>query len=248
MVKKKALDVADTPSVPMIRPGDIPLAEGVDLGGGAMFVKLETFEALNTFWINNMERMEFAVEGGGGGNFLRQYEWVFGPTKQSVVKAVMRWDALEIRCEWFDSYAEDPQFHNVCLEDMRCARTDGIAKGNWDAIEELSFKDWEAGKYKGNWILVNLPLGETHYGLFCDPDRRKDIGDIHEKDVDPRFVELSYQKRIFDESESDLSVLGDGLWFRTRRDMTTLVQELRDNPEELEAYFAVDEDHQKSAH
>jgi hypothetical protein len=240
MGKKKVVDVASTPNVPMIRPVDIPLAEGVDLGDGAVFVRLETFEALDTFWMNNRQEVEFAAEGGGDANFLRQYEWVFGPTKQSVVKAVMRWDALGIRCEWFDSYAADPQFHDACLEDQRGARASGIRAGDWDAMDEESFKEWEAGKYKGHWILVNLPLGQTHEELFCEPTRIGEPGEVYEKDMDVRFVEALYQRRIFDESECDISLLEDGLRFRSSRAMFDLVKELRDASEECEAYFAAE--------
>ncbi len=39
---------------------------------------------------------------------LDGYEWVFGPTKASVVNAVFRWDQIGIECTWYDWASDAP--------------------------------------------------------------------------------------------------------------------------------------------
>lgn len=95
------------------KPIDIPLAEGVFLDGNAVFVRLPTYQTLKNFWEKHCAALPYSAEGVSGilgeKEYLHEYEWVFGPTKAAVVKAVMRWDQLGVDCEWYDWAGRDPQ-------------------------------------------------------------------------------------------------------------------------------------------
>ncbi|EIX0136145.1 hypothetical protein Q2R95_004366 [Escherichia coli] len=145
-----------------VKPRDIALPENTPLEGGAVFVKLQTLDALDTFW--NQHRNQFAYAANGctvfdGGNFLDGDEWVFGPSKVSVVKAAMRWDQMGIGCEWYDWPRRDPAGYETYHMDRKLDRAAKIKEGTWTAEDEARFLERTPENYQGWWILTKLPLG-----------------------------------------------------------------------------------------
>ncbi|MBV6747219.1 hypothetical protein [Xanthomonas vasicola] len=78
-------------------PVDIPLPENTPLEGGAMFVRLLTLDALESFWRAHRSKYQYAAKGIGwtdGQTYLDEYEWVFASTKSALVKAFTRWGSV----------------------------------------------------------------------------------------------------------------------------------------------------------
>ncbi len=95
-------------------PIDIPLPERAPLENGAMFVVLRTLDELEAFWLEHRARFPYAASACPScfdydeQLCLDDYEWVFGPTKASVVNAVFRWDQIGIECTWYDWASDAP--------------------------------------------------------------------------------------------------------------------------------------------
>lgn len=79
------------------RPFDITYPEHTPLQNGALFVVLPTLHEQEEFWRSHGAQLPYAVEEGWTcDTYLGDDGWLFAPTKASLVKAVLRWDALGI--------------------------------------------------------------------------------------------------------------------------------------------------------
>jgi hypothetical protein len=149
-----------------ILPAQIVLPDRIPLESGAVFVKLSTLDELEAFWFANRTRFAYAAQGLSYGDrqvFLNTCEWVFGPSKASVVSIVCRWDVMGIRCKWYDWAADDPQGHVNWFAERDRYRESSIARGGWSEGDEeeyqLDVKARTPETYRGWWTLENLPNG-----------------------------------------------------------------------------------------
>ena len=93
---------APRPPKPLV-PATIPLPEHERLPNGCMFVRLDSLDALRTFWQAHRTEMPYAVEGwhtDESTQLLGKGEWVFGPDKASVVATVCRWGQSRMHVAW----------------------------------------------------------------------------------------------------------------------------------------------------
>tara|TARA_A100001391_G_scaffold158059_1_gene116346 strand:- start:285 stop:833 length:549 start_codon:yes stop_codon:yes gene_type:complete len=132
-----------------LRPIDIPLPEGKLFDGGVMFVRLQTLDALEQFWKAHRDRFGYACEGCGGQdrpNFLHEYDWVFGPSKLAVVRAVLRWGQSNLGCEFDEGgwwrycnlpVNQDPGGWPIIDWDRNAPIAQVV-----EALHELTFDDW----------------------------------------------------------------------------------------------------------
>lgn len=79
-------------------PINICYPERTPLTGGAVFVRLNTLEELDTFWRENRAHLPFAAEEStlDGNTFIEDRAWVFAPSKIALVRAALRWDAFDL--------------------------------------------------------------------------------------------------------------------------------------------------------
>lgn len=184
-----------------ISPSDIPLPERTILENGTVFVRLPTLDQLERFWAEHRSKFSYAAQGlrwGTGSNlFLNVNEWVFGPTKASVVSTVCRWEQVGIRCEWYDWATDDPGFHARWFAERTEDRNTSVALGQWLVEEEESYQsDLKARTpetYRGWWNLENLPGGMSDGDWF---------GVRSEEVIDPA-LSVSEVTRIMQEKTYD---------------------------------------------
>lgn len=185
-------------------PIDIPLQQGVILESGAVFVVLRTLAELEAFWLKNRHALPYAAKGIAYGEcqlFLNEYEWVFAPTKASLIKTVCRWDVVGIKCEWYDWATEEPSMHASWFVERDQFRIAQINSLLWDAESEENYqqdcKKRSPDTYRGWWILSNLPNGIEQYDWFSD------FGDNKEELIDPNLplaeVVQTLQEQTFDD-------------------------------------------------
>jgi hypothetical protein len=164
MPRKKSPVTPVQPEGPL-DPIAIELPEGVPLEGGATFVRLRTQDELESFWSANRERYPFAVEGFGSGLLdgnpcLDNKDWIFGPTKAAVVKAMLRWAARGMRCEWYDWATKEPDAHKGLHAYHAAVRREYTAKGEWTEKDEREFNARTPEKYTGWWSISPMPRGD----------------------------------------------------------------------------------------
>ena len=131
-----------------------------------MFVTLRTLDELEAFWRDYRDQFPYAAQGiefESPPQFLRGYEWVFGPTKSAVVETVFRWAKVGIQCEWYDWATNAPDDHESWFLDRDAYRHERVASGQWSEAEESEYRE-ECKKlsretYRGWWRLANLPGG-----------------------------------------------------------------------------------------
>ncbi|MBL0122924.1 MAG: hypothetical protein IPP88_09385 [Betaproteobacteria bacterium] len=138
------------------RPIDIPLERGVLLPGGAIFVHLPTLDKWDAFWREHRKSFNFACqgyEGKGDPIFLNPYDWVFAPSKDALVKTVLRWDEIGFTCKWFDWARENPADWKFALADTASYIAERKNKNLWTAVDETSHQQ-SAVACGGNWELI----------------------------------------------------------------------------------------------
>jgi len=72
-----------------VNPVAIALPQEQAIPNGTVVVSLATMADLETFWKKHGDQLPYACEGSNTGEdpiFLREYDWVFGPTRASVIK------------------------------------------------------------------------------------------------------------------------------------------------------------------
>ncbi len=159
-------------------PLDIELPFEKMLPGGAFRVMLPTLAQLEAFWNANRESFAFAAEGllaDRGQEFMHEYEWIFAPSTQALVKAVYRWDEWGIRPIWYDWATAEPLEHEAFFGELDEVRATRTAEGSWTADEEAGFRSRTPETYRGWWKLHNLPalddMGwfDEHHVEITDP-------------------------------------------------------------------------------
>lgn len=183
-------------------PVFIELPERALLAGGAFFIRLRTLDELDEFWSENRDKFAFACVGRlyDQPSFLHEYEWVFGSTKASVVRTVLRWGQSGIECEFYDWANHDPQMHEMFFLDRDANRDSMIQKGIWSEKDETSFRvdsvRRSAETYRGWWRLCNLPSGYSSSEWL-------DGGQAHEELIDPHMpyevVTTTLHEQTFDD-------------------------------------------------
>ena len=184
-----------------MKPIDIKLPERVLLEGDVMFVVLPTLDELEAFWTEHRDRFAYAVEGialSTGQDYLNECEWVFAPSKAAVVKTVMRWDQLGIKCVW-DDYTKARAGSTTRWWHMAAGRQTTIQNGKRTDEQERDHVE----RCPGAWKLINLPCGiEWHDWLSGLHD------DIHDPNLPEAVVAQRYQEQTFNDwKESDVGDL-----------------------------------------
>ena len=156
-------------------PVHIHLPDRTLLEGGAFFVCLRTLDELDKFWCEHRQKFAFACKGKTSNkpSFLHEYEWVFGSTKEAVVRTVLRWGQSGIDCEFYDWATHDPQMHESFFLDRDAERDFMIEKGVWSEKDEADFRAdcvrRSIETYRGWWRFCNLPNGYS-YNEWLDDD------------------------------------------------------------------------------
>ncbi|CAM3679574.1 MULTISPECIES: hypothetical protein [Halomonas] len=147
-------------------PVNIELAELELSVNGTMFVKLKTLSELEDFWEKNKELFKYAVEGvdlNCDQTFLNGYEWVFGKTKESVVRTFMRWDETSVKCDFYDQSKENYKEHKSFFLERDNYREDMMKRDTWTIEDEEEYQvdclKKTPDSYRGWWRLTNLPNG-----------------------------------------------------------------------------------------
>ncbi|MGO2579587.1 MAG: hypothetical protein ACTH7Y_02980 [Halomonas sp.] len=124
-------------------PVNIELAELELSVNGTMFVKLKTLSELEDFWEKNKELFKYAVEGvdlNCDQTFLNGYEWVFGKTKESVVRTFMRWDETSVKCDFYDQSKENYKEHKSFFLERDNYREDMMKRDTWTIEDEEEYQ------------------------------------------------------------------------------------------------------------
>jgi len=144
-------------------PAYIELTDRMSLESGALFVRLQTLAELEEFWCEHRGKFAFACEGKASdqSSFLHEYEWVFGSTKDAVVRTVLHWEQSGISCEFYDWAKHDPQMHKLFFLDREAERESMIERGIWSEEDEVDFCSdcvrRSPETYRGWWRFCNLP-------------------------------------------------------------------------------------------
>lgn len=187
-------------------PIDYPLAHNVKLQNGTILVKLPTLDELLTFWEKHKQddSFQFAATGkplAGKLWFLKEYEWVFGPSKDTVIDTIFRWDRLGVKATFNDLRESDPNMLELIRSDTEGYRENSLANEEWSPKDEADYQEF-MDRYVGDWELINLPRGLTTADLLRDAEA------IQDKDASPEWVIKQFQIQLFD----DMSVNGGIDW------------------------------------
>ncbi len=146
-------------------PIDIPSPRGAPLSSGAVLIHPTRFGELEEFWRTHREDLPYSAEGSksyeGEQEYLAIGDWVFGPTKISVIKAVTRWDELDADCEWFDWASANPEEHAAYFVDRAIGRDKRREAGTWTEEDEQAFRSRTTENHRGWWEYKNLPFELT---------------------------------------------------------------------------------------
>ncbi|WJD61550.1 hypothetical protein [Pseudomonas kurunegalensis] len=164
-----------------INPVDIPLAQGLVLENGTIAIDLPTLSCLEQFWKANKDQLPYACQGIEHGNkpdYMRDYQWVFGPTKASVIETVLRLGQSDIHVCWFDWKTSSPDEWKMFFVDMNAGRDNLKEKGIWTAKDERSWQSRTPENYHGWWRFEGVPDSlcvDEWFGIgtsaeeLCDP-------------------------------------------------------------------------------
>jgi hypothetical protein len=200
-------------------PSELQYDHGEVLQGGAQFFRFETLDELKSYWAHEGRGMRYACVGTGfstPGRFLETHEWVFSPTKEALIDAVVRWDEFKIITRWFDSMSDEllTKHH---LQRRRAARRDlRMALGTWSVEDEAAYgantrRGHALGRH-GFWRLDNLPCQLTHFDWFSEHVKLP-----HDPEIPRAHAELLLKRATFDDWKDqqhlhDVSVLdADGV-------------------------------------
>jgi hypothetical protein len=183
-------------------PVNIPLQERVLLDGGVMFVVLPTLDELAMFWEEHKQVFSYACQGIEWENpqFLRGCEWVFGNSKASVIRSVLRWGKSCIGCEFYDWYKHDNGQHDWWFEERDDERNVSIIRGQWSTKDEAAYladcKRRTPESYRGWWQFCNIPDGREPNDWF---NPSLDPVEIIDPNMPIREVEDILHEQTFDD-------------------------------------------------
>lgn len=183
-------------------PVDVSLLDKELLDDGVMFVVLPTLADLEQFWREHKTQFLYGCNGHvwETNTFLRGYEWVFGSSKAAVVRAVMRWDVLGLKCEFYDWAKHEPIDHVSWFRNRDLIRTHDITAGLWTVDDENTYQvdcvRRSPSTYRGWWTLGNLPHGYDQsewFSSFSDAD------ELFDYDMPIAQVTRMLQEKTFDD-------------------------------------------------
>ncbi len=183
-------------------PVCIDLPERTLLEHGAFFVRLRTLDELEEFWSTYQDEFAFACEGKSSERpkFLKEYDWVFGPTKAAVISTVLRWGKSDIGCEFYDWVKNDPLMHEMFFLDRDADRDFMIKKGVWTEKEEIDFCTdcalRSSRTYRGWWRFSNVPDGYSASEWLNGGQSHQELIDPH---MDPLVAATILQEQVFDD-------------------------------------------------
>ncbi|MBH3742910.1 hypothetical protein I5M04_32455, partial [Pseudomonas aeruginosa] len=223
--------------VQSLLPVDLSLPERQLMEDGTMFVRLPTLADLDLFWQENKGRFAFACEGVSCRKpvFLREYEWIFGPTKASVVRAAMRWDRIGVGIEFYDQAEKDPESHEAFFIQRETNRQKQMLKGKWTSADESEYRRdclvRPRASYRGWWQLKNLPRGYDKDTWFNPAIQHEEICDPH---MPADQVAVKLQEQTFDDwKESDV----DQVAYHDRASVVETIRYWRTEKKEGRDYY-----------
>lgn len=183
----------------MLRPADLQYDQWEVLPSGAQFARLDTLDELRRAWAEMRGTKPYACCGTGACNpamFLRSHEWVFAPTKNSLISAITRWDEFGISPSWYGSTSVEDDAHDD-IEASRVARRNRLMKlGRWGIADEAAFRTRTSKSdeliVRGFWMLTNLPFGLSHYDWFSEHATIPDDANLNNAAVDSAMRIITY--------------------------------------------------------
>lgn len=186
-------------------PINIKFPERVRLDGGAVFVTLRTMDEFEVFWNEHRHEYPYAAEEtscSDNPTFLSENEWVFATSKSILVKTVMRWEGIGIRCEWYDWAGDNPREHASFFEERDDYRAKEIENRTWNDSNERAYQEdcllRNQETYRGYWQLINLPLDIP----FCEW-----FSSCYDEIIDAALSDASvtkmFQEKTFDDWKED---------------------------------------------
>lgn len=182
-------------------PSQLRYDHGEVLQGAAQFFRFDALDELKSYWAHARAAMRYACVGTGfmvPGRFLDPHDWIFSPSKEALVAAVVRWDEFKITARWYDSMSDELSTRPH-LQRRRALRRDlRMALGTWTADDETAFafdsrESLGLGRH-GFWRLDNLPCGLTLFDWFSEHAKFPDDPEM------PRdHVEAALQRVTFDD-------------------------------------------------
>ncbi|MBE8589577.1 hypothetical protein IQK56_00765 [Pseudomonas sp. MAFF 301449] len=183
-------------------PVCIELPDRASLEDGTFFVRLRTLDELDEFWCEHRGKFAFACEGKTSikPSFLNEYEWVFGLTRDAVVRTVLRWEQSGISCEFYDWAKHDSQMHKLFFLDRDAERDSMIEKGIWSEKDEADFRADCVRRtpktYRGWWRFCSLPNEYSSSEWLSDCPGHEELIDPH---MDYQEVMTTLQEQMFDD-------------------------------------------------
>ena len=178
------------------------------LAGGAQFFRFDTLEQLKSYRARERTAMRYACVGTGfldPARFLEPHEWIFSPSKEALVAAVVRWDEFGIAPRWYDSMSDELSVRQEFRRSRDARRDLRMALGTWSREDEAAYvantkRGAPAGR-RGFWRLANLPCGLTHFDWFSEHASFPDDPEL------PReHVEVVLQRKTFDDWKAHQSL------------------------------------------
>lgn len=187
-------------------PVDIQLPEGVVQENGTIFVRLDTLSELEEFWKKNSRKYNYAARGVDSGEdnyYLKKSEWVFALTKASLVKTILRWEQIGLRCTFYEWSKEDPVEWASFFTDRNRYRIEQISQGSWKSEDEAAYVSDNLKRspetYRGWWKISNEPTA-----LNIDWFSPNNDFELIDPTMPVDIVEATVQEAIFDDwKESD---------------------------------------------
>lgn len=182
-----------------LNPVEIVLPQREVLENGTIVVDLPTLFCFEEFWGANRNKFQFACQGMEAGfkpAYLRDYQWVFGVTKASVVETVLRLGRSEIHVAWYDWKTEEKDDWEFFFADQHTYRSGKIEEGVWTAEDEEKWQTRTEENYHGWWRFEGVPDSSDINEWFG-------IGSSAEQLIDPNMpladVTTKLCEQTFDE-------------------------------------------------
>lgn len=182
-------------------PSELRYDHTEHLAGGAQFCCFDTLKQLKSYWESARASKRYACVGTGymcPARFLETHEWIFSPTKEALVAAVVRWEEFRIAPRWFDLMSDEPSIGRR-LQHRRATRRDlHLARGTSSRLDEAAYvSNSQQGRGRGRqgfWRLVNLPCGLSHFDWFSEQARF-----LEDPELPKERVEVLLQQATFDD-------------------------------------------------
>lgn len=186
-------------------PLDFAYQHGQELPTGAQFMILPTLEDLERHWARIRHSLPFAAQGNCPGSrplYLRPHEWIFAPSRPTLIQAVVRWKEVGIQPSWYDWRSENPEEYKYYFDEREATRRKRIEEGNWTLSDEQVYcaavKRKNQDNFQGWWRLTNLPHDQVHEtwfsGLLDEPSNPKlDTDEVNRIFQWQTYIDWQYQ-------------------------------------------------------